>query len=135
MSLIPWIAKVVYTLCDCAEFLIEFQSEDCGRIMQTTSHCWDEKSLRWEQLCVEFIVLDRSTVFLGQGIKSLSSAIQGPIKHVVFLFVFNTGIKTTPCETFDWYRFLQNAGKTHFFPYSLYLFLVDVNDERNLECG
>ncbi|NXT62483.1 GL1D1 protein, partial [Chaetops frenatus] len=26
------------------------------------------------------------------------------------LFFFNTGIKTTPSETFDWYRFLRNAG-------------------------
>ena len=80
---------------------------------------------------MEFSVLDRNTVFLGQDFKNHSSAIQGPIKHVVFLFFFNTGIKTTPSETFDWYRFLQNAGKTLD---SLYLFSVDTNDERSLEC-
>ncbi|NXJ48104.1 GL1D1 protein, partial [Spizaetus tyrannus] len=38
-----------------------------------------------------------------------------------FSFFFNTGIKTTPSETFDWYRFLQNAdiptdtGSLHMF--------------------
>ncbi|XP_074462062.1 glycosyltransferase 1 domain-containing protein 1 isoform X2 [Larus michahellis] len=57
----------------------------------------------------------------GQDFKNHRSAIQGPIKHVMFLFFFNTGIKTTPSETFDWYRFLQNAdiptdtGSLHMF--------------------
>lgn len=100
--------------CASRKFSVEFQSDDYRRIVQTT-WCWDEKKLRWEQLCVEFSVLNRNTVFLGQDLKNHSSAIQGPIKHVVFLFFFNTGIKTTPSETFDWYRFLQNAGKPHLF--------------------
>ncbi|NWZ98886.1 GL1D1 protein, partial [Nesospiza acunhae] len=32
------------------------------------------------------------------------------------IYVQSQGIKTAPSETFDWYRFLQNAGKTHFSP-------------------
>lgn len=47
---------------------------------------------------------------------------------------FNTGIRTTPTETFDWYRFLQNAGIAHFFLYLLYLFLIDIIMDRILEC-
>lgn len=64
---------------------------------------------------MEFSALERNTVFSGQDVKNHSSAIQGPIKHAVFLFFFNTGIMTSPSETFDWYGFLQNAGKTHLF--------------------
>ncbi|NWX13073.1 GL1D1 protein, partial [Aegotheles bennettii] len=42
----------------------------------------------------------------------------------MFLFFFsNTGIKTTPSETFDWYRFLQNADIPT-DPSSLHMFLL-----------
>lgn len=69
---------------------------------------------------------------LQKAFKKHSSAIPGTL-NMGFSF-FNTGIKTTPSETFDWYRFLQNAGKTHFFSqFLLCLFLIGVKDERNLE--
>ncbi|NWS51376.1 GL1D1 protein, partial [Chunga burmeisteri] len=51
----------------------------------------------------------RFAVAFTMKMKELAAAAWGPIKHVVFLFFFNTGIRTTPSETFDWYRFLQNA--------------------------
>uniref|UniRef100_A0A8C0B7B9 Glycosyltransferase 1 domain containing 1 n=1 Tax=Buteo japonicus TaxID=224669 RepID=A0A8C0B7B9_9AVES len=63
----------------------------------------------------------RFAVAFTMKMKELAAAEWGPIKHVVFLFFFNTGIKTTPSETFDWYRFLQNAdiptdtGSLHMF--------------------
>uniref|UniRef100_A0A8D0KUT2 Glycosyltransferase 1 domain containing 1 n=1 Tax=Strix occidentalis caurina TaxID=311401 RepID=A0A8D0KUT2_STROC len=51
----------------------------------------------------------RFAVAFTMKMKELAAAEWGSIKHVLFLFYFNTGIKTTPSETFDWYRFLQNA--------------------------
>lgn len=60
---------------------------------------------------------------LPKGFRSHSSAIQGTL-NTGFSF-FCTGIKTTPSETFDWYRFLQNAGKTHFFSPVFTVFILN----------
>ncbi|NWX66476.1 GL1D1 protein, partial [Promerops cafer] len=50
----------------------------------------------------------RFAVAFTVEMKELAAAEWGTL-HMGLSF-FNTGIKTAPSETFDWYRFLQNAG-------------------------
>ncbi|NWW40028.1 GL1D1 protein, partial [Panurus biarmicus] len=61
----------------------------------------------------------RFAVAFTVGLKELAAAEW--VRSFSFSLLFNTGIKTTPSETFDWYRFLQNAdipadtGSFHLF--------------------
>ncbi|NXG33215.1 GL1D1 protein, partial [Dromaius novaehollandiae] len=55
----------------------------------------------------------RFAVAFTTKMKELAAAewFSPPVTSKTCIFYFlNTGIKTTPSETFDWYRFLQNAG-------------------------
>lgn len=119
MSLIPWVATEVHTLCDCAKFWIEFQSDDYGRIVQTTWHCWEEKSLRCEELWMEFSVLERNTVCWGQDFQNCSSAIQGPIKHVVFLFFSIQELRLCLVKHLTGLDFYKTQVKVTFFLFIL----------------
>lgn len=123
MSFVPWVAKEAHALRDCAEFSAEFPPDDYGGIVQTTWR-WDEKSLRWEELCMEFSVPYTNTVFLGQDNKSHSPAVQGQIKHVEFLFFSMQALRQRPVKHLTGIDFCKMQVKLTFFLYSLQLFLV-----------
>ncbi|NWS11845.1 GL1D1 protein, partial [Pachyramphus minor] len=51
----------------------------------------------------------RFAVAFTVEMKELAAAVWVWAIKSFFFFFFNTGIKTTPSETFDWYRFLEHA--------------------------
>lgn len=67
--------------------------------------------------------------------KTLRGMVQPSKKQTCHISLFfNTGIRTTPVETFDWCRFLQNAGISHFFFSVFTIFILNRHNSGMLEC-
>lgn len=71
---------------------------------------WDGNSWAWNSVHLTEIQFSQ-----GKTSRTTIQPSRDQSNMLCFSFFFNTGILTSPSETFDWYGFLQNAGKTHLF--------------------